>query len=193
MSEGGAILSDDTTQNLFNSEKTQKALGFYADLRTKYHVAPSAAESANLTMAQLFLQQKLAMHLTGHWLIPKYTEEAKFNWTTTPFPSGSVGSVVPLDASGWAISKSSNHKNEARTLIEFLSSKENISKFTSSELIVPARKDVLNGEFLKKPHNKAFVTAIRTAKPTPVSPDYVKISNQLRQETQSRFTMPLQP
>lgn len=187
MSEGGGILSDDTKTNIFNSKDSQKGLRFYADLRTKYHVAPTSSESANLTMAQMFLNQKIAMHLTGHWLVPKYMNEAKFDFDTTTFPKGSKGSIVSLDASGWAISKSSQHKEEAKNLIGFLSSKESIEKFTQSGLIVPARKDVIRGEFFNSPLDNAFINAVKTAKPTPVSADYKELSDKLKSETEPLF------
>ena len=76
-------------------------------------------------MAQMFLQQKLAMHLSGRWLVPKYRAEANFDWDVVQFPQGDVGSIVPLDASGWAIAKSSKNKIMARKLVDFLASKEN--------------------------------------------------------------------
>ena len=138
-------------------------------------------------MAQMFLNQKTGMHLTGHWLVPKYTKEAKFEWDTITFPRGRKGSVVSLDASGWAISKSSDHKDEAKKLIEFLSSKESIENFTKSGLIVPARKDVIRGEFKNSPLNNAFIDAVKTAKPTPVSADYNELTDKVRQETEPLF------
>ncbi|MFA7657870.1 MAG: sugar ABC transporter substrate-binding protein [Candidatus Gastranaerophilaceae bacterium] len=150
MSEGGGVLSDDLKTLIIDTPQSQKGLRFYADLRNKYHVAPTKAESASATMAQLFLQGKLAMQVSGRWLVPKYREDAKFNWDVINFPRGDKGSVVPLDASGWAISKSSKHKEEAAKLVEFLASKKSIEKFTRSGLIVPARVDVAEGEFLDR-------------------------------------------
>ena len=191
MSEGGGILSDDAKTNILNSKNSQKGLKFYSDLRNKYYVAPTASESANKTMAQMFLQGKMAMHLTGHWLVPKYLEEASFEWDTVTFPKGSSGSVVSLDASGWAISKSSKHKDEAKKLVDFLSSKDSIQKYTQSGLIVPARKDILKGEFANSPYNKAFINAVQTAKPTPVSVDYNELINRLNQENEKVFNVSL--
>lgn len=191
MSEGGGILSDDAKTNILNSKNSQKGLKFYFDLRNKYHVAPTASESANKTMAQMFLQGKMAMHLTGHWLVPKYLEEASFEWDTVTFPKGSSGSVVSLDASGWAISKSSKHKDEAKKLVDFLSSKDSIQKYTQSGLIVPARKDILKGEFANSPYNKAFINAVQTAKPTPVSIDYNELINRLNLENEKVFNVSL--
>lgn len=150
MSEGGGILSDDLSRLTIDETASQKGLKFYADLRKKYRVAPQKSESASATMAQMFLQGRLAMHLSGRWLVPKYREEAVFEWDVAPFPKGDAGSVVPMDASGWAISKTSKHKPEALKLIKFLSSKNSIEKLTKSGLIIPARKDCANSVLNEK-------------------------------------------
>ncbi|MBQ8168745.1 extracellular solute-binding protein, partial [bacterium] len=183
MSNGGGILSDDLSRIIIGDQESQKGLQFYANLRKKYHVAPLKSESASATMAQLFLQEKLAMHLSGRWLVPKYREEAHFDWDVVPFPKGEAGSVVPLDASGWAISKSSEHKISARKLVDYLASKESIEKFTQSGLIVPARRDVAESVYFldnQKPRNaRVFLNVIETSKPTPVSVDYKEILDNL--------------
>lgn len=191
MSEGGGVLSDDLSELIIEKSESKKGLSFYADLRKKYHVAPLKYESASATMAQLFLQEKIAMHLTGRWLVPKYRTDAKFDWDIINFPHGSVGSVVPLDASGWAVSKYSKHKNEAKKFIDFLASKECCEKFTKSGLIVPARIDVSESEIFldgKKPKNaKVFIETIKTSKPTPVSVNYNEISNDIKRYTEKIF------
>lgn len=183
MSNGGGILSDDLSRIILDEENSQKGLQFYADLRKKYHVAPRAEESASATMAQLFLQQKIAMHLTGRWLVPKYRDEATFRWDIVPFPKGSSGSIVPLDSSGWAVAKTSKNKEKAYRLINFLSSKQSIEKITQSGLIVPARNDVASSDYFldnQPPHNaKVFLEVIKTSKPTPVSVDYREILDNL--------------
>lgn len=191
MSEGGGVLSDDLKTSIITTPASQKGLKFYADLRNKYHVAPSEAESASATMAQLFLQGKLAMQVAGRWLVPKYRTDARFEWNVTNFPSGDAGSIVPLDASGWAIAKSSKHKAESMRLINYLSSKENIEKLTQNGLIVPARIDVANGAFLrdtKAPKNsEVFIDVIKTAKNTPVSVNYSEIQDDLKEKTNYLF------
>lgn len=193
MSEGGGFLSDDTNNVIFNSPESKKGLNFYADLRNKYHVAPTKSESASATMAQMFLQEKLAMQVSGRWLVPKYREDAKFGWNVINFPKGDKGSIVPLDASGWTIAKSSKHKKEAMRLIEFLSSRESIEKISKSGLIVPARMDVAEGDFLssqsdKSPQNaEVFVEIIKTSKPTPVSVNYSEIIDDIKEKTQYLF------
>jgi multiple sugar transport system substrate-binding protein len=173
----------DLTSNLASN------LDFYSDLRKKHHVAPMRNESASATMAQMFLQGRLAMHLSGRWLVPKYREDAKFDWDVVTFPRGSAGSVVPLDASGWAIANSSKHPQEAQKLIEFLASKTSIEKFAASGLIVPARTDaasaILDG---KTPCNaQAFLKTITTSKPTPVTVNYKEETDKLREKLEYKF------
>lgn len=191
MSEGGGVLSDDKKESLVDSPETQKGLSFYSDLRKKYHTAPMKSESASATMAQMFLQGRLAMHLSGRWLVPKYREEASFDWDIAPFPNGSAGSVVPLDASGWAVAKSSRHKKEALLLIKYLSSKASIEKMTQSGLIVPARIDASNSKYFldgKRPlHAKVFLNVIETSKPTPVSVNYNEITDGMKKYTEKLF------
>lgn len=191
MSYGGGILSDDLSRLIVNDASSQKGLNFYADLRKKYHVAPKKEESASATMAQMFLQEKLAMHLSGRWLVPKYREEAQFDWDVVQFPKGEAGSVVPMDASGWAIAKSSQHKVSARKLVDYLASKESSQKFTQSGLIVPARRDVAESVYFldnQKPLNaRAFLNVIETSKPTPVSVDYKEILDNLKGRFEKLF------
>jgi len=193
MSEGGGVLSDDLKNMIITSPESKKGLQFYTDLRNKYDVAPKKSENASETMAQLFLQGKLAMHLSGRWLVPKYRTDAKFNWNVINFPAGDKGSIVPMDASGWAIAKSSKHKPEAMKLINYLSSKESIEKFTKSGLIVPARIDVAEGTFLhptnpQKPQNSnVFIDIIKTSKKTPVSLNYKEIQDELKEKTNYLF------
>lgn len=194
MSEGGGILSDDGKRIIIDTPQSKKGLNFYADLKNKYNVAPKKSESASATMAQMFLQGKLAMQVSGRWLVPKYLSDAKFNWGVINFPSGYEGSVVPLDASGWAIAKSSKHKKESMRLIEFLSSKGSIERLSKSGLIVPARIDVAEDEFLNNQSSiqntkmaHVFVDVIKTSKPTPVSIDYSEIQDKIKEKTNYLF------
>ena len=186
MSNGGGILPDK-----INTKETQDSINFYADLRKKYHVAPLKSESASATMGQMFLQGKLAMYVSGRWMVPKLREDADFGWDIVKFPSGNSGSVVPLDASGWAVSKSSKHKAEAKKLINYLSSKENSEKFATSGLIVPARKDAANSKYFldgKNPKNsQIFLEIIETSQPTPVTVNYNEILDNLKQSTEKKF------
>ena len=186
MSNGGGILPSE-----IEKKGSQYGLNFYADLRKKYHVAPLKSESASATMAQMFLQQKLGMYISGRWMVPKLREEADFDWDVTQFPKGTNGSIVQLDASGWAIAKSSKHKEEAQKLVNYLASSKNSEKFATSGLIVPARKDASMSKYFldgQKPvHSKIFLDIIETSKPTPVTVDYREITDKLKKSMETKF------
>ncbi len=178
-------------KNILDSEKNKFGLNFYADLRRKYHVSPKREDIGSATMAQLFLQQKLGMYVSGRWMVPKFREDAKFDWNVVEFPKGSAGSIVPLDSSGWAIAKSSKNKTQAVRLIKYLSSTKSLTKFTESGLIVPARKDVAQSKvFLddQKPENaKVFIDIISTSIPTPVTLNYREILDDLKIKNEYLF------
>lgn len=186
MSNGGGILPSE-----IEKKGSQYGLNFYADLRKKYHVAPLKSESASATMAQMFLQQKLGMYISGRWMVPKLRNEADFDWDVTQFPKGTNGSIVQLDASGWAIAKSSKHKKEAQKLVNYLASSQNSEKFATSGLIVPARKDASRSKYFldgQKPvHSKIFLDIIETSKPTPVTVDYKEITDKLKKSMETKF------
>ncbi len=186
------------TENYFNkevlhNETNAKGLNFYANLRKKYHLAPTKSETASATMSQMFLQERIAMQISGRWMVRKYRQEAKFEWDVIQFPACTKGknSVVPLDTSGWAVSKSSKNKAEAIKLVKYLASQESIEKFTKSGLIVPARIDVAQSDvFLDNlpPKNaQYFLKAIQTSVPTPVTINYREILDDLKSKTEYIF------
>lgn len=189
-SEGGGLIEE--ADVIIDKPQSIEMLQFYADLCCKHHVAPGMSQSASLTMGQMFLQGRLAMHLSGRWLVPKYRKDANFNWDIVNFPHGKEGSIVGLDSSGYAVSKQSKHKSEAIRLIKFLSSKSSAKQLAKSGLIVPARKDAAySQEFLandKKPeHAEIFLEVIDNAKPTPVSSNYRRMNDILQEALEPLF------
>lgn len=186
----GGILSQNGEQ-IMNTENSQKGIQYYSDLRNKYNVAPKKYQSASETMAQMFINGRLAMHLSGRWLVPKYREDINFDWDIVNFPNINGKSSVTLDSSGYAITKTSKHKNEALKLVEFLSSDKAIQKFTTTGLIVPARIDTINSPaFLdnNKPKNaKLFIDIIKNSEKTPVNKHYKEITDKLDEQLNYNF------
>lgn len=162
--------------------KAVEPIQLYTDIVNKYHIAPTKAQTASLTLAQMFLQGKIAMHISGRWLVPKYRSDAKFDWDVINFPSGTSDSVTNIDSSGFAIAKNSKYKDADIKLIKYLTSKDAMEKFAKSGLIVPARKDAAySNSFLdssQKPvHAKIFLDAVEKGQPTGVNKNYQKIND----------------
>ena len=134
----------------------------------------------------MFLEGKIAMHLSGRWLVPKYKDTASFDWDVINFPRY----ASPIDASGWAISKQTKSKDAAVKFVLFLSKKENICKMTEGGLILPARLDVAySKEFLKTgpKHSEIFLDTAKNSEITTVTKDCNKITDKLNDENFSKY------
>lgn len=183
-SNGGHIFNEEHNRFILAENNNCQTIQYYADLRNKYHVAPTPAQAGNSTMAQMFIQGKLAMLVSGRWSTPKFRQDIPFNWDIINFPAGKAGSVVGADGSGWAMYSKTKHPQEAWKLIQFLASKEAITKFTTTGLIVPARKDVaFSQNFLepgKKPESSIiFLDVINNARPTPKIQNWNEVADLL--------------
>ena len=147
-----------------------KGIKFYKNLEGKY--APTPAQTGSSTQAQMFLDGKLGLYLSGRWLYPKINETAKFKFGVVTFPG-----TVTSDASGWAISKHSKHKAEAIKFVKYMSSKESIDYFTDSGLIVPARIDSS-----KRIKEHAFIDAIKKSVPNQTDKNFNKNRDKLNKQ-----------
>lgn len=181
-SNGGGIFSQNG-EFILNSPQSKDALKYYIELRTQHNAAPTLRQSANRTQAQMFLDRKIAMMISGRWLVPKYREEAHFDWDIVNPPAGHNGVISGSDCSGWAIPKSAKNKELAAKFIKHMSSKSSINAITQSGLITPARKDsAFSSAFLdgQKPQNaKVFLDLNKNAIKTPVCEDYNRKIEQL--------------
>lgn len=146
-------------------------LEFYKNLEGKY--APVPADIGSSTLAQMFLEGKIAYYLSGRWMYPKISESADFSWGIINFPG-----IVPADASGWAISKNSKHKAAAMKFINYLSSEKSSKYFAQTGLIMPARID--SSKYVKD--SEVFLKAIETSKAMPVDKNYKKNRDKINKE-----------
>jgi multiple sugar transport system substrate-binding protein len=156
-----------------------QGLQTYADYRNRWHVAPSQADSGNATMTQLFLQQHVAMLVSGPWVLPVIQKQHDFDWDMVAFPAGVAGSRVGLDATGLAMSASTPHPNEALALMQFITNETSLSQLAQAGLIIPARRAVFSA-LLTNPAFKQQATvyqqAINTGIPTQTPPLWNEMS-----------------
>ena len=148
----------------------EKGTEFYKNLEGRY--APTPAQVGSSTQAQMFIDGKLGLYLSGRWMFPKISETAKFPYGIATFPG-----TVTSDASGWAISKNSKKKKEALKFVKYLSSKESIDYFTASGLIVPARIDSS-----KQIKEHAFLDAIQKSVPNNTDKNFNKTRDELNKK-----------
>lgn len=186
-SAGGDMFSADLTRNTLAEPEAIAALQAYADTQRGLQAAPNETQTGNAPMAQLFAQGKLAMFVSGRWSVPGFRKNLTFNWDVLPFPRGKAGSVVDVDASGWAIARSSRHPEAAWELVKFLASRKSSETFAEGGLIVPARRDVAESprylDTTQAPKGaRAFVEAIATGRPMRTPPNWNEVANELDQQ-----------
>lgn len=150
-----------------------EGIEFYKNLEGKYSPAP--AEVGSSTQAQMFLEEKLAFYASGRWMYPKISKDSKFEFGIVTFPG-----TTAADASGWAISKDSKHKNAAIKFVKYLSSKNSIEYMTKSGLIVPARIDA--SKLLDNSKEKVFLDAIKKSKPQKINKNYRKETDMMNKK-----------
>ena len=166
--------------DMFDSDSS-KGLSFYLDLRDKYFVAPSKSQIGSLTPAQMFIDRKIAMYLSGRWMYPKIKESASFNWSVIPFPFGEAPQIC--DASGWAISKNTKNEDLAIKFVKFLSKDKSIEYFTETGLIIPAKKKCAE-KLNNKEHNEYnFLKVVENSKNIQVSKNYKKLVDEFNSKS----------
>lgn len=176
---GGGIL-DEKKNNYIESVESQKGLNFYMELRDKYKVAPVKSQVGSSTLAQMFIDGKISMYLSGRWMYPKIKEKACFNWAVINFPNGQAGHYA--DSSGWAMSNSSKHKEAAQKFIQFISSEKSSEYFAKTDLIVPARKKVSTLLDNQDNNEKIFIEVAAGSINPPISQDYKKIVDNINKK-----------
>lgn len=171
-SAGGDWLSPDGRRVTLNTKEAQEGLRFYQGLRQHFHISPRQEESGSRLMSELFLNQTIAMMISGRWSVPVLREKATFDWDVLPLPRGRAGSKVGIDATGYAISHASPYKKEALLWLQFLSSRRVQEKLAQSGLVIPARQDVAQSTAFLDPtqkpgvHAQVFLDVIPSGVPT---------------------------
>lgn len=172
-SNGGRFFSQDHSEFTLDDSPAVDGLQYYADLRCNANVAPTTDQAADRSAASMFASGDVGMIVDGRWRVPPLNSEggADFVWDTAIFPSGSAGSIVDFDGSGWGIAATSENPDAAWEFVEFLASPEVMTRWTEAGVIIPARRSVGISESFVVPNSLpendiAFIDANENAIPT---------------------------
>ena len=148
-SNGGDVLSPDGGQasGYFNSPRTEEALQFLIDLRTKRGVAPHREALAMAGRAQnLFYAGKVAMSESGHWIVPKigdFINQGAIDVGVAPLPVPENGQEINIMyESGWAVAKTTKNRDQAVRLASFLAGEDANRNRAKSGLAISAIRKV---------------------------------------------------
>lgn len=170
---GGNVLNEDNTRCVLDQPAAYDALQWMSDLRNKYHVAPTAADAADILPQKMFTNGKIGMYISGSWAagIIFKKELTTFDYDVAPLPKGKQRASF-IGGACWGILSRSKHKRESWELVKFMTSPIMQRHFAEVKQIIPSRKSVAESGaylFLKdKPKNKqAFIDAIAYGHPLP--------------------------
>ena len=175
---GGDIISKDKTTCLLDQPAAYEGLQFMADLRNKYHVAPTAKDMADLSSAKMFTNGQVGMYFSGSWAVPLYFDKdikGAFEYDVAAIPKGPRCRATFYGGASYAVLNGSKHKELAWELVKFMVSKESLRERAITEQVVPSRISVAESNaFLDLPgppkHRKVFLDAISYGRSIPSVP-----------------------
>ena len=147
-SAGGDVVDPTGTHatGFLNSPRTERALQYLVDLRTKFNVAPNTgswvqSEKTGVN-TQLFANGKIGMIMDGHWRLPRFLrqiEQGKLRIGVVPPPRfPGVQRVNVMYESGWCVPVNSRHPREAALLASFLAGERPNRLRASRRLEIPS-------------------------------------------------------
>jgi multiple sugar transport system substrate-binding protein len=160
-SNGADWLNADHTKVTVTDPKFVEALQWVADLNLVEHVVPSPEEQSALGDYQRFVEGKVAMMGIGPWNQGGLWNDAAFTWDIMPWPvSPTTGEeAIWYGGIGFAVSNSSDDKEDASNLAAFLAFNEDAQRTNIEKgQAIPNLIDMAQNEYLtsdKAPANKA--------------------------------------
>src|SRR5690554_5227066 len=137
----GEYLFDDLyqpTEFLLKKQEQINAVQYYADIIVKHGLAPTPSQQAGIT--DTFLAGVAAMNIVGHWRVPTYNAEAKFEWDVAALPRGKYPANRG-EGSGFAVTKDTKHPEAAWQFVNYLAGPDapGTKKLLELGLMVPSQ------------------------------------------------------
>ncbi|WNR46031.1 ABC transporter substrate-binding protein [Paenibacillus roseipurpureus] len=140
---GGKIQGEDGSL-VIDSPEAMEAIKFLHDLVFKYHVAPTASELTATAAEAMFNSQRMALWMTGPWMMKPLKANAPFAWGITANPAGPKGQVTRINGLTDSIYANTKHPEEALAVAKFLAGKETQDILGDTGTVFPAYKDSIN-------------------------------------------------
>ncbi len=174
-SAGAQIFSDDNKYCVISSTRAVEALKLYKILHDScgFVANQRAIEDA-------FLNGKIGFIISGDWLLKRIAlENRRINLIVTSIPGPEFPGRSFLGGEFLAINASSENKEAALKLIDFVTSPENQVLFCKANHSAnpSSLKAQADSYFTDNVHLQAFIRQIRTSVHPPVDPDWVYIED----------------
>ncbi|SER63529.1 carbohydrate ABC transporter substrate-binding protein, CUT1 family [Faunimonas pinastri] len=140
LSAGANYIKDDAFD--LTNDKLVNAFQAYADLAAKDKIAPqipASGTASGIVAVGRFTSGSLGMMVDGPWDLVNVKGTAKFNIGFATIPADTAGSVTQVAGSGFAITQTSKHKDDAWIAIQEMTSPEAERYLVSQNRAFPAR------------------------------------------------------
>lgn len=181
LSSGGSYLKNGKLD--FTNPTVQKAFGDYVALATKERVAPPLPATPNSTYAQeQWMAGNAAMLVSGPWSVINFKANAKFRFGIVPFPRPADKSITLSAGSGFGISNTCQHPDEAWKALTVMTGPEAEKFLASAGRAFAARTAAqqywyqVAGPDLQTP----LQVALKTAVPYQTTPQWQQVSTVLQ-------------
>jgi len=174
-SAGGQVFSPDGRFCLLASMAGIESLKYYQALHDScgYVDNQRGIEDA-------FLDGRIGFIISGDWLLKRIDlEKRNINLLSTLIPGTKFPGNSFMGGEFLAISSQSKQKEAAMKLIRFITSPENQVRFSKANRSAnPSSKTAQDDPYFSSSiHLRSFITTLRTAKHSPVDPDWVYIED----------------
>jgi len=182
-SAGYQAVSDNTAQGNLDSPKVVTAVEQLASWSTYI--------DAN-TDGNAFVDGRVALSWTGHWMYPTYSKALGSNLVVLPLPNFGDGAKGAQGSWAWGISSNSKNGKAAGNFLNYLTSDKIVGEYTNADGAPPATKTALAASSLYKQGGPLYLftqalnascgtgalTTSCVSVPRPVTPAYPVISQQ---------------
>ncbi|WP_404402114.1 ABC transporter substrate-binding protein [Pelagibacterium halotolerans] len=136
----GAEYFDDGNNFAVTNPGYTEAVGKFVDLVAVDHASPVFASAAGaMTSSGRFASGNAAMYIDGPWSLISTQGDVDFPVGVAPLPRGDGESRFITAGSGWGISTSSDHKDEAYLALQVLTGPKAAEILASAGRALPAR------------------------------------------------------
>ena len=193
---GGDFMSDDWSHMVLDqSQGAIAGMQDLADLRWKYHCAPTPSDGA--LSAFSFESGKLAMSWDWSGMTPKYRKTIKkFDWDIAPVPFGPEGDKVVVKGNQVVVNALTKQPDLAWEFIKFLTGPENEMHICGQlRRSTPTRKSVQNSpQYLQADlppyHPRVFLDSVARGRILPITPRYNEWISEYSGATETLFNLP---
>lgn len=165
-----------------------EALQFWADLVSKYHVAPLPEGDVGTAAWDLFRAERIAMIPNGSWMLAA-ARELEFRWDVVTLPAGPAGRFSCFNGLAHNMSRWSNHLEEAWQLVKWMDGYESQKIITEFGVVFPAIPDLIpyymEATKEKGPDNiQAFIEMTANAGLWPMHHNWAQMADVIEREVE---------